>query len=274
MNRTKLLVSLLLLGFAFPAQAFFGLSSAKAEKECAQKSLEEWVGGGGECLSVITENSMTEPAALVVFIHGDVSKGGPSDYLAKRMGRVNPAQNQLVAVAIMRPGYMDSESNKSSGSDSGRRDHYSKHNIVAVAEAIEKLKRKYQPRVTVIVGHSGGAAIAGVIAGMFPELAERYVLGACPCDVVKWRKSRGRSAWRNSLSPSDYAGSVRKETHIVAVSGGEDNNTSAELIEGYIQLLKNHGVNASHLTLPGISHNGVARNEAFFASINELSLGK
>jgi len=274
MNRIRLLVALLVLGSAFPAQAFFGLSSEAAEKECAQKNLEEWAGGGGECLRVITENAMVEPAALIVFIHGDVSKGGPSDYLAKRMGRVDPAQNQFVAVAIMRPGYEDSESNQSSGTDNRRRDHYTKHNVVAVAEAIDKLKAKYQPKATVIVGHSGGAAIAGVLAGMFPELAEHYVLGACPCDVVQWRKSRGRSVWRNSLSPSDYVGSVKKETEIVVVSGSEDNNTSAELSDGYVQLLKNLGVNASHRTLLGVSHNGVARNEAFFSSINELALGR
>lgn len=272
-SRGLLITTILCFVYVVPAHAFFSISGNSAD-ECDQKGIEGWAFGGGECLRVITENPIEEPEALVVFLHGDVSKGGPSDYLAKRMSRINPAANKITAVAIMRPGYMDSNSNKSSGSDNGRRDHYTEHNIVAVSEVIEKLKVAHKPKKTIIVGHSGGAAIAGVIAGMYPNLAKGYVLGACPCDLVAWRKNRGRSVWRNSLSPSDYAESVNTETKVLVLSGGDDSNTRPSLIEGYSQLLTTRGVPVEHLSLDGVSHGGVARNEEFFSSIERLAVGQ
>lgn len=66
---------------------------------------------------------------------------------------------------------------------------------------------------------------------------------------------------------------ANKETQIVAMSGAEDSNTPPELIEEYVQLVKRHGVYASHRTLPGVSHNGVARNEEFFSTVRNLALG-
>lgn len=263
----------LCLVLALPAFAFFGFSGV-SEEECTQKGIEEWAFGGGECLRVITENPIEEPTALVVFLHGDVSKGGPADYLAKRMVRINPTENRITAVAIMRPGYSDSNSNKSSGSDNGRRDHYTERNIAAVAEAIENLKHAYEPKATIIVGHSGGAAMAGVIAGLYPNLATAYVLGACPCDVPAWRESRGRSAWRNSLSPSDFAGSIKPKTKVFVLSGSDDDNTTPGLIENYAQLLLRHRIAVEHISLEGVSHNGVARNDGFFSTIERLALGQ
>ena len=97
-------MKLALLGAAIillptPACAFFGSFRNSAE-DCAQRGVDAWVYGGGECLKVIAENPIQEPSALVVFIHGDVSKGGPADYLAKRMGRLNLRLHIIICTTL------------------------------------------------------------------------------------------------------------------------------------------------------------------------------
>ena len=254
-----------------PVLAFFGLAHSD-NKACEQGNTVQWVTGGGECLRVITENPMQNPRALVVFLHGDISRGGHANYLADRMRELEPENNDIVAVALMRPGYEDRAGNRSSGSHNGRRDHYTRHNIKAVAEAVKQLKTAYSPRTTIIAGHSGGAAIAGVIAGKHPGVADHFVLASCPCDIRQWRRSRGRSNWDNSLSPSDYVDAIPERTRIIALSGTEDANTTPELIESFVARLKQRSLGVDHVEMD-VGHNGTARESDFFAAILSLSEG-
>ncbi len=238
------------------------------KENCSPPDNKNWVLGGEECFRIKTENAINNPKALIVLIHGDVSSGGPSDYLYKQVLRMNPKYNQFVIVTLIRPGYFDSEGNYSTGSDNNRKDHYTNHNIEAIASAIINLKKFYKPNKVVVAGHSGGAAITGSIIGKYPSLIDGAVLAACPCDIPRWRAMR--KPWFHSLSPISFVKKV-KGTNVVAIAGSRDRNTFPKLMRDYIEKLKASGINASFYLLEGATHNGTARSEKFFSTIVDLA---
>lgn len=79
--------------------------------------------------------------ALVVVVHGDVSKGGPATYhydLARDIAK----QGKNVSVfALVRPGYTGEKGQKSPGSNNGRSDHYTRQNNALVAQTIQNLAK-------------------------------------------------------------------------------------------------------------------------------------
>lgn len=218
--------------------ALLGLLAATSSYACT----------GENCANGLVYSAYGKGKTLAVFVHGDVSSGGAADYMYSYAK--NFARNGIVAVAILRPGYYDKAGNTSSGSDNGRRDGYSGSNINALSGAIRELKAKYGATKVVGLGHSGGAAMLGVIAGKGGVL-DAAVLVSCPCDIQKWRAARGRGSW-SSQSPSDYASGV--SIPIVAVTGSSDDNTSPDLAQDYVEKLKARGISAQ-VKIVGGGHN-------------------
>lgn len=242
------------------AGAFIAISAGAAGAACpAGSTIRDWVSGGNLCLAAATYG--VDPArpteTLVVVLHGDVSSGGPADYHFAIAEKI--AQPGVAAVALLRPGYADKAGRTSQGSNNDRSDSYTAVNIDAVAAAVEALKKQYQPRRTLVLGHSGGAAITGVLLGKNPGLFQGAVLMSCPCDLVRWRKEVGRRAWTKSLSPSDYVAKTPISTTVVAITGTADDNTSVGLGRDYVAALAKRGVPARFEAVEGAGHNSVER---------------
>ncbi len=231
-------------------------------KPCDGPDDVSWVTGAKECLVIRTFRStgdLSHPT-LVVVLHGDVSSGGPANYhfaLAQKLVDAPDAQN-LVAVAMVRPGYPDGASNTSTGDTFDRHDHYTPENIDAVADAIRHLKEHYQASHVVLVGHSGGAATSAVILGRHPGLAAAAVLVSCPCIISTWRARR--SPWLRSESPHEWVKKVPETSRIVALTGTDDTNTQPALAEEYVELLHKRGIDARFIAVPGASHNSAFRS--------------
>jgi pimeloyl-ACP methyl ester carboxylesterase len=190
--------------------------------------------------------------ALIVVVHGDVSSGGPADYhFAFTRSLAKPG---VVAVALVRPGYSDAAGRTSQGTHYDRRDSYTPANITAVGSAVRALKTHYKARTVIYVGHSGGAAIGGVLIGKDPGLINGAVLVSCPCDITRWREERKRGAWTRSESPSAYAAKVPTTTRVVAITGSTDDNTGPGLARGYVESLTKRGVKARFQNVPGAGH--------------------
>src|SRR5262249_60065324 len=119
----------------------------------------------------------------------------------------------------------DAAGRVSEGSTLGRQDNYTAAHVSAVAGAIDALKQHYRPRRTIYVGHSGGAAIGGVLIGRRPGLLDAAVLVSCPCDLARWRHAHGRTPWTRSLSPDFFIPRVPSTTSVIAVTGTDDENT-------------------------------------------------
>lgn len=222
---------------------------------CEGRSLSEAVAGAGLCLAVHTRGRETAGPSptLVVLLHGDLSRGGPADYMIRRAEELG-AQPGIVAVAMIRPGYSDGQGNRSTGSHNNRRDHYTERNNRAVAEAVRTLSDFHGAARTVVVGHSGGAAQVGAVIGRFPDVADAALLVSCPCDVRRWRSSSGRSAWSRSESPVEFIETMSLSLAVVAVTGSRDDNTAPALGRDYVAELQARGVDAVFVEAPGQGH--------------------
>ena len=189
---------------------------------CSPADNLNWVVGEDECLRIITLNRDESASldALVVYLHGDGYRGGPSDYLQYVASKIN--KKNVAHVTLMRPGYYDSTSNASTGISkrkSRRGTNYNSHNVEEIALAIKKLKDYHKPKKIIIVGHSGGAAIAALILGRHPGIASGAILAACPCNVNKWVQMAEKRSGMGALSPHDYVENIRPDASIIALTG-------------------------------------------------------
>jgi len=192
--------------------------------------------------------------ALIVVLHGDVSKGGPADYHYDIAARI-AAQNKGTSVfAMLRPGYGDSKGDKSPGSNNNRRDHYTKTNNSMVAKTIQALAQQTGNSRVIAVGHSGGAAQVGAIIGAHPGLIDSAILVSCPCHITQWRQARGKSAWRNSVSPHSLVAKIAPGTRIIAAVGTADDNTFPQLSQDYVAAAQARGLPASFVPINGARH--------------------
>jgi pimeloyl-ACP methyl ester carboxylesterase len=209
---------------------------------------------------------------LLVLLHGD--NGGSmvaSSYpaLAAKLSE----EFASPAIFMLRPGYRG-DNGKSDGEAGVFDDDYTKKNVEALSFALAHLRSLSPERKLVLVGHSGGAAMAALVQSHYPQLVDAAVLAGCPCDVQTWRQWRQSSAgkrdgaWPNSLSPSDFAKQVPAKSVTVAVTGDKDTNTLAKFAQEYVAALQTNGVaNARFILAAGATHGGVRQSKELFDGI-------
>ncbi len=247
-------------------------ASAALAAPCPAPDNATRVSGAGECLVIRTFGAAPgrgQPV-LAVVIHGDVSAGGPANYHFRLAEQIAAAGT--VAVGLVRPGYEDGAGAQSSGSNDNRSDSYTPENVDAVAAAVRALRAHHKARRVVLIGHSGGAAIAGVVLGKHPGLADAAVLVACPCHLPNWRS--GRRAWTRSESPHAYAGAVPASALVIALTGSLDDNTFPALGASYARSLAARGVRARFFEVPGANHSAVFRAPETLQAIRDAVAGR
>ena len=136
----------------------------------------------------------------------------------------------IVAAGILRPGYADPSGDRSSG-DMGMAvgDNYTAEVVDAVATAARRLEAMYDASAVVLVGHSGGGAIAANVLGRHPDVADAALLVACGCDPEAWRArmraQQPNSIWDEpnaSLMPLSLAGGVAPGAKVRLLVGEDD----------------------------------------------------
>lgn len=238
----------------------FSMQSALAEP-CSAQDFRTRVTGGQDCLVIHTYEHRDGSGSPVLFVllHGDHSDGSPATSMFRVADAIaDEAKFDAIAVAMIRPGYPDDRGDTSTGSNFGRRDSYTPENIEIIANAIAGLKAHYHPHRIVLVGHSGGAAISGVILGRWPGLVDAAVLVACPCDIPRWRMRRSGSPWI-SQSPHSWVDGIPPKLEVQLIVGSEDDNTPPALSEEYSSLLTARGIKVDLRLLDGKSHNSALR---------------
>lgn len=231
-------------------------------------------GDNGICMAMQTlpYSKMDPKAPLLIVIHGD--NGGNmfgSSYpaLASKLSD----EFSSPAVFMLRPGY-EGDFGKSDGWARFLDDDYTSRNVEYMSFALGHLRRTYRDRKLVVVGHSGGAAMAALLISQYPKLVDAVVIAACPCDVQLWRIWRKESGarsdgyWPNSLSPSDFSKGADKRSVVVAVTGDKDTNTLPKFAEEYISALRANGVeNTKFILAAGASHGSVRQSSEFLEGI-------
>lgn len=229
---------------------------------CEAPDLLTRVSGRGECLIIKTvENKKNgETNLLYVLLHGNHSDGSPAISMYKvAQSLIDKAPPGTVAVAIVRPGYNDDEGNFSTG-DRNRADNWRGAVIDDIADAIARLKEFHKAKRLVLIGHSGGSAVAGVILGRHPGLADAALLFGCVCDIRQWRVGRTGGLW-TSESPSDYVARIPPKTKIAVLVGVGDTVTMPSLSEGYVASLADHGLLVEYKAIEGRDHYSIIRSE-------------
>jgi len=236
---------------------------------CETEDFETKVSGDAECL-LMRRYGSTEPDAMVVWLHGNMTSGKPASYHfpIARKAATDFASQKVMSVALVRPGYPDGSGESSSGNDYCRGDNWDQSNIAEVGSAIERLRQKFKPKTLILVGQSGGAATAAVLIGMKPRLAEAAVLVSCPCDLVAWRT--GRARWSRSEDPIGWTDKVSVAARVIALTGTRDGTTPPEVVSGYIKELKNRGVDAIFHPIPDIEHGNALESRAVSDAVGRL----
>lgn len=230
------------------------LSAPVSASTCENPDNETSVQGSHHCLVIGTTAAKERTDTLVVMLHGDQSRGGPVDYVFRIAKRF--AGPRVTAVGMVRPGYPAGD-RKSSGRSTRslpRDAKYRLKEIDSIGAAVAVLKSHHEARQLVLVGHSGGAVIAGVLLGRQPDLVDAVVLIACPCDIPRWRNARGRRPMPFAQSPHKWLGKARADARIVAITGANDRNTLPEIARGYVAEAKKLGLDAEFILVPDAGH--------------------
>ena len=242
-----------LAAFAFSIVAAASFNPVEAET-CEQADNIRFVQGERHCLAIETFAAPGRADTLVVALHGALSRGGTADYMVRFAREVSALG--VNTVAMMHPGYTGAGRTSSgrAARDRHRDDIYRNREIDSIAFALEKLKTHHGARRLVLVGHSLGSVISGVILGRHPDLADAALLVACPCDLDRWRRSHGRKRLRFAQSPHRYLKKIAPDTKLVALTGSEDDNTRPSNARDYIAKAQRRGLDAKFVLVQGAGH--------------------
>lgn len=222
-----------------------------------------WLTGNGLRLKseIFKSHRLSDHPVLVVVLHGDSPFHNPSYQYLFASRAVNQIDGVLAA-AILRPGYADDTNERSQGERGlTTGDNYTPQYVDSIADAVEQLKSRFHPSATVLVGHSGGAAITGNILGRHPSEVNAALIVSCPCVLDKWRQHmmelQKNAIWQrpvSSLSPLDLAQKVPASTRVWLIVGGKDDVAPPELTQEYAKALRDHGNDAQVTVAPELPH--------------------
>lgn len=234
-----------------------------------------FVTGKDQCL-VIRAYGSYKPKTMVVWLHGDVTSGGPANYhfsIAKKtISKLET--NDVLSIAMIRPGYSDGEGRESSAGffQKPRRkgDDYQKWVIFEIADAIENLKRHFRPDKVILIGHSGGAAIAANILGMAPKLIDGSILVSCPCDMRALYRAQGWNATLTSEDPIERVSSVDENVKVFVLTGDLDVLTLPKFAQSYVDALVQRGIDAKFSLIKDTPHNGALGSELVYSKLKDF----
>ena len=191
---------------------------------------------------------------IVVFLHGDISSGGPAAYHEALMRVVAARSKDTTAIALLRPGYDNGQGLLSPGTNHERRDQYTAENNDLVAQTLQSIRALYPDAKLIAAGHSGGAAQLGAIIGRYREIVDTAFLIACPCDIKKWRAKYRPFSRSEKQSAIKFADKISPTTKVIAMTGAADAVTWPALAEDYIAKAKASGVDAHFVNVSAAGH--------------------
>ncbi|MDR3375122.1 MAG: prolyl oligopeptidase family serine peptidase [Ancalomicrobiaceae bacterium] len=186
---------------------------------------------------------------LVVFVHGSVSKGGPADYMYPYAKRFAEGHKNVVAVALLQPGYYDANGKRSDGSDGGRR---LPDNTSEITAAVRALQSRFGARSVFAVGHSMGSMNLGVIIGTQPDLLKGVVLTSGVYDTNALSEYRHKP--QGGVSGLNAVSGISKAITIVAVHGTADDVVPIDQSRHFIAAAQQRGLNAKLVEVSGVGH--------------------
>ncbi|MDO7849313.1 alpha/beta hydrolase [Hymenobacter sp. M29] len=224
----------------------------------------QWLGATGHQLwaQVYPSAKRSAHPTLLLVLHGDAPFNKP-EYQYTVARQAAQANADVVAVALLRPGYTDPAGHQSDGERGETTgDNYTPAVIDAIAAALDTLRARYHAGRVVVAGHSGGAAITADLLGRHPGRVDAALLAACPCNVAAWRThmkrhTGGGAIWDQpvaSVSPEQVVARIPATTRVALLVGTADSIAPKGLTEDYYRRLQRQGIPATLHELPGLGH--------------------
>jgi len=198
---------------------------------------------------------------LVVVIHGDAPLN-PPEYHYVFAAIVAETFTDVVAVGLLRPGYVDPQGNTSEG-ERGEAvgDSFHATNTDAIAEAIAELKKRWNARRVVVATHSGGGVLTANVLGRHPDLVDGALLVSSIYDVPAWRahmfERTGKPIFQGNietLSPIEGVAGISDQLDIVLMVGSDDEIAPPRFSEQFDKAAREHGKKVKLIVLEGEGH--------------------
>ena len=245
---------------------------------CEKKDTLNYITTQYGCLfiKVFKSDSVAVNPNLLIVIHGDAPFNPPS-YQYKLSQKLSKLVKNTIIVSVLRPGYKDNEGNKSDGKKGlTTGDNYTQEVVNSLTEVIKELKSRFKPSKTIIIGHSGGAAISADVVSLSSSLVDELILVSCPCDVEEFRKSMALKqpfyrAWRDSvksISPMDVVEKLNKNANIILIHGRQDDIVPFQIIKSYETKLKIRNIKTQLIVIENEGHE-IFLSDAVFASLRK-----
>ncbi len=232
----------------------------------------------GSQKALIFSPESTANSNLVVFIHGDSPFGDPTYqyHISKRLSEITNS----VTAAILRPGYKDGCGDTSEGIRGlTMGDNYTQEVVDALATVISAIQGEEKTKQTIVMGHSGGAALTALLAESNPELANQSILVACPCNLSAWRKSMEAltesSNWSRpmgGLSPIDGISELALDKNIRLYVGENDPVAPPSLTSEFFNAAQRLGANVTMNIIPGEGHESILKPEYLLLMMKDAGL--
>jgi len=235
-----------------------------ADGRCANEDFKSTVSGGQDCLYMSLEEPTapsSEPPTLIVTFHGDHKNHKLWKFIFGEARKVYPSMNtkNFYVAHFDRPGW----ANSSGDSDKHGMHTYTKRNVTAVMEAINRLKKQLGAKKLIAFGHSGGANTLAIGMGMYPELApDSALLTACACELHKWTTSNG---WQSSksINPYIYADKIPSTSKVILMTGEGDSNTKPRFAKNWVMKAQSANKDAQFILARNAGHINIRNSDDF-----------
>lgn len=236
-------------------------AGSRPESEAGGRAIVKGEPGHRIAGRLYIQGTPSADAPLVIVLHGDAPFAKPG-YHYRFASAVAERVPGTPVVGLLRSGFADPFGGKSDGHrGSASGDDYTRAVTLDVSNAIASLRDEFQAKSVVLVGHSGGAAIAANVAAAAPDLVDTLILLSCPCDVPAFRlhmaKMQFSPFWLwpgDSESPLDTVANVKPGTRIFAITGEDDPITSAAYARAYTDAAVGRGLRAELTILQERGH--------------------
>lgn len=159
----------------------------------------------------------------------------PTDPVALRLALVHPDRN---VAWLARPCQYVTADTPQPACESRHwtSDRYGPLVIASLDQAVDQIKRRYAASDVVLIGYSGGGALAVLLAARRIDVTA-IVTVAAPLDIRAWTEARHLAALGGSHNPADVAERVAaiRQIHLV---GGRDSVVGADVTQAYLKRLE------------------------------------
>lgn len=191
----------------------FTVAAAVAPSRAGAGVLTVYIEGDGLAFlgphTVSADPTPNDPVALRMAL---AHPGGAAAYLARPC--------QYLMAGPCRPAYWTSH-------------RYAAEIVAGMSQAVDELKRGVGAERVILVGYSGGGAVAVLVASRRKDVAG-VVTVAANLDLAVWTQAKGLSALTGSLDPAGVAAEVAAipQVHFI---GGKDDTVPAEVGQSYLR---------------------------------------